>query len=198
MRLAFPSVAMMRLFGGLLALLLLHVHADQPTFDYARVAATLESKLRSASRSLRHQLSTQKPQLLRRRLTATNESIGPCAMVNGACTLADSFASDLASNLPAASDARRFFEEWQACAVNSMTDCNATQGCSWDTDGNECAPSSDVEIQAMDWFDFTGCGILESADQSARCEAQTVCSAMAGCSEVQDDQFDVGARRLGC
>eukprot|EP00971_Amphidinium_carterae_P315443 6269985-Amphidinium_carterae.1 len=117
-------------------------------------------------------------------------------MVNGACTLADSFASDLASNLPAASDARRFFEEWQACAVNSMTDCNATQGCSWDTDGNECAPSSDVEIQAMDWFDFTGCGILESADQSARCEAQTVCSAMAGCSEVQDDQFDVGSNGM--
>mmetsp|Transcript_17042 Transcript_17042/g.39781 ORF Transcript_17042/g.39781 Transcript_17042/m.39781 type:complete len:438 (-) Transcript_17042:123-1436(-) len=187
---------MMALFYGLVALQLMQVHAVQATFDGEGIAATLQSTLQSASRSLRHQLSelkTQHSRLSRRRLTTTDNATGPCTIFNGSCTLADTWALDLASNLPAASEARTFFEDWVVCSVKSFTECNATQTCYWDLGENECTPVVEVNIQGMDWLNFTGCGILSSADAAARCEAQTNCAAVPSCTASQAPFYGIGS-----
>jgi len=87
--------------------------------------------------------------------------------------------------------------------MKSQTECAASMDCYWDAAEIECTTVNDLDINVQDWFNYDGCGILESSQAAAQCEGMTgSCASVPDCSAT-NFALDVGSdglcsSRAGC
>jgi len=184
----------------LCVLVVLHfmlVSAIQPAFNITRVATAVQSPLRRAARTFTHRLSFEKKRLPR---SAKSHSLNrrlqtaPCHWQGGACTLTESYAEELFMHLPLESQTRTFYEQWRLCVAKSISDCGLDPNCYWDAQEGECDSLEDSAVNVQDWFNFDGCGILESTQVESQCEGISNCASNPDCS--MSSELEVGSNGL--
>mmetsp|Transcript_58314 Transcript_58314/g.107646 ORF Transcript_58314/g.107646 Transcript_58314/m.107646 type:complete len:436 (-) Transcript_58314:178-1485(-) len=178
---------------GVAALQLVLGQAVQLGWNSTQLAAAAQLPLHMASKALRQRVGMKQPKVHNRRLQRA--ASGPCTWQGGACAVDDAYQENLIMDLPAGSEARLFFEMWQVCSVKSVADCATSTDCYWDVLEAECTPLNNVEPSVNDWFDFDGCGILESVQDETSCTEETSsCASIPGC--VTTTELDVGSSGL--